>query len=31
MKMNFDFNSPTRIIFGSGSINQLSELPMPGK
>ncbi len=29
--MNFDFNSPTRIIFGSGSIAELGKLPLPGK
>ncbi len=31
MYMNFDFNSPTRIIFGSGSIAELGKLPLPGK
>lgn len=31
MTMNFNFNSPTNLIFGSGALNQLSSLPMPGK
>lgn len=31
MNMNFDFNNPTRILFGSGKLNDLSEQVMPGK
>lgn len=31
MNMNFDFNNPTRIVFGSGSVSRLGELDMPGK
>ena len=31
MKMNFDFNNPTRILFGSGKLNELGNQPMPGK
>lgn len=29
--MRFDFNNPTRILFGSGSLDTLSEQPLPGK
>lgn len=29
--INFDFSNPTRIIFGSGKLNELGTLPMPGK
>ncbi|MEE0733266.1 MAG: iron-containing alcohol dehydrogenase [Acutalibacteraceae bacterium] len=29
--MNFDFNNPTRILFGSGKLRELSSQPMPGK
>lgn len=29
--ITFDFNNPTRIVFGSGRIASLAELPMPGK
>lgn len=29
--LNFDFNNPTRIIFGSGKLNELGNHPMPGK
>ncbi len=29
--MNFDFFNPTRIIFGSGKLNELGNQPMPGK
>ncbi len=29
--INFDFYNPTRIIFGSGSLNQLYEQKMPGR
>ncbi len=31
MNMNFDFNDPTRILFGSGTLDQLGSQPMPGK
>ncbi len=31
MNMNFNFNNPTNLIFGRGSLNQLGSLPMPGK
>lgn len=31
MKMNFDFNNPTRLLFGSGMLNELGKQPMPGK
>lgn len=31
MNMNFDFNNPTRILFGSGKLNELDNQPMPGK
>lgn len=31
MNMNFDFNNPTRILFGSGKLNELGSQPMPGK
>ena len=31
MNMNFDFNNPTRILFGSGKLNELGNQPMPGK
>lgn len=31
MNMNFDFNSPTKILFGSGKLNELGNQPMPGK
>ena len=31
MSMNFDFNNPTRILFGSGKLNELGNQPMPGK
>lgn len=31
MNMNFDFNNPTRILFGSGKLNELGDQPMPGK
>lgn len=31
MNMNFNFNNPTNLIFGSGSLNQLGSLPMPGR
>ena len=31
MNMNFDFNNPTRILFGSGKLNELGNQPMPRK
>ncbi len=31
MKLSFDFNNPTRILFGSGKLNELSSQNMPGK
>lgn len=31
MNMNFDFNNPTHIVFGSGKLNELGNQPMPGK
>ena len=31
MNRNFDFNNPTRILFGSGKLNELGSQPMPGK
>ena len=31
MNMNFDFNSPTKILFGSGKLNELGSQPLPGK
>ena len=31
MNMNFDFNNPTRILFGNGELNELGSQPMPGK
>ncbi len=31
MNMKFDFNNPTRILFGSGMLNELGNQPMPGK
>lgn len=31
MNMNFDFNNPTRILFGSGKLNELGKQSMPGK
>ena len=29
--MNFNFNNPTNLYFGAGSLNKLSSLAMPGK
>ncbi len=29
--MNFDFFNPTRIIFGSGKLNELGKQELPGK
>lgn len=31
MNMHFDFNNPTRILFGSGTLNDLGKQQMPGK
>ena len=31
MNMHFDFNNPTRILFGSGALNDLGKQQMPGK
>ena len=31
MNMNLDFNSPTKILFGSGKLNELGSQPLPGK
>lgn len=31
MNMHFDFNNPTRILFGSGKLNELGSQPLPGK
>lgn len=31
MKMSFDFNNPTRILFGSGKLDELGSQTMPGK
>ena len=31
MNMNFNFNNPTNLIFGSGSLNTLGKQKMPGK
>lgn len=31
MNMNFDFNNPTRILFGAGKLNELGDQAMPGK
>ena len=31
MNINFDFNNPTRILFGSGKLNELGNQSMPGK
>ncbi len=31
MNMNFIFNNPTNLIFGKSSLNELGNLPMPGK
>ena len=30
MNMNFDFNNPTRLIFGSGKLSELAHLKLPG-
>lgn len=31
MEMKFDFYNPTRILFGSGKLSELSSQPMPGR
>ncbi len=31
MRMQFDFNNPTRILFGSGKLNELGNQSLPGK
>lgn len=31
MNMNFNFNNPTNLIFGAGTLNSLGEQKMPGK
>lgn len=31
MNFNFDFNNPTRILFGSGKLEELGDQAMPGK
>lgn len=31
MNMNFNFNNPTNLIFGSGKLNELGRQKMPGK
>lgn len=31
MNMNFNFYNPTNLIFGSGKLSELGNLPMPGK
>lgn len=31
MNMHFDFNNPTRILFGSGALNDLGKQQIPGK
>lgn len=31
MNKNFDFNNPTRILFGSGKLSELGAQQMPGK
>lgn len=31
MNIHFDFNNPTRILFGSGALNDLGKQQMPGK
>ncbi len=29
--INFNFNNPTNLYFGSGSLNRLGNLKLPGK
>ena len=31
MNMKFDFNNPTRILFGSGKLDELGSQTLPGK
>lgn len=31
MNMKFNFNNPTNLLFGSGSLNELGTQVMPGK
>ena len=31
MNMNFDFNNPTKILFGSGKLNELGSQPLDRK
>ena len=31
MQITFDFDNLTRIVFGSGKLEMLGTLPMPGK
>ena len=31
MNMNFNFNNPTNLFFGSGTLDELSNQPLPGK
>lgn len=31
MNMNFNFNNPTNLYFGAGSLNELGKLSLPGK
>jgi len=31
MNMKFNFNNPTNLIFGRGKLNELGNIPMPGK
>lgn len=31
MNMNFNYNNPTNLFFGSGMLNELGKQPMPGK
>ena len=31
MNMNFNFNNPTNLIFGSGKLNELGNQKLPGK
>lgn len=31
MNMHFEFDNPTKILFGSGSLNQLGDQAMPAQ
>ena len=31
MNMKFDYNNPTRILFGSGKLEELGDQTLPGK